>query len=866
MGVSPVLPVEAILPELRAALRQGTAAVLVAPPGAGKTTRVPLALLHEDGLGGRRILMLEPRRLAARSVARYMAATLGEQVGGRVGYRVRHEARVGRETRVEVVTEGILTRMLQADPALEEVGLLIFDEFHERSLHADLGLALSLECQSVLRPDLRILVMSATLEAEPVAGLLGGAPVLVSEGRSHPVETIYLDAPPAGPVEPLVARTVLRALREHPGDVLVFLPGEAEIRRAERLLQEMGVGDGPDTAGRAAGTAPGRPPDAPPTGGAAVDVLPLYGALPPADQDRALRPSPPGRRKVVLASAVAETSLTVEGVAVVVDSGLMRVPRYSPRTGMSRLVTVPVTRDAADQRRGRAGRLGPGVCYRLWTAQQDAHLVPRRTPEIREADLAPLALELAVWGAGPESLRWLDPPPAAAMAQARDLLRMLGALDDTGAVTPHGRRMAELGVHPRLAHMLLAGAEMGLGGLACDLAAILSERDPLRGADDVDLCARLRLLRTGGPGDAAALRRVQVEAAALRRALTGTVRGAPRAAHDTAHDTVHGAAPGADEAQAGGLLSLAFPDRIAQNRGGGRFLLRSGRGAFVPPGQPLAEEPFLVAAELADQGAESRIFLAAALTQADLERLWGPQSETERRVWWDREAGMVRAAVRQRLGALRLREAPWEDPDPDLVAAALLEGIRQEGMDALPWDREARQVQQRIRFMAQLEAGWPDVSDEALAAALADWLGPHISGLRRRDEVQRLRLGPLLLGMLTWEQRRALDEEAPTHITVPSGSRHPIDYSDPAAPVLAVRLQEVFGWTETPRVGRGRVPLTLHLLSPAHRPVQVTRDLASFWREGYFLVRKELRGRYPKHYWPEDPLTASPTNRTRPRA
>lgn len=838
---------EAILPELRTVLRQGTAAVLVAPPGAGKTTRVPLALLDEDWLCGRRILMLEPRRLAARSVARYMAASLGEQVGGRVGYRVRHEARVGRETRLEVVTEGILTRMLQADPALEEVGLLIFDEFHERSLHADLGLALSLESQSLLRPDLRILVMSATLEARPVAGLLGGAPVLVSEGRSHPVETVYLDSPPPSPIEPLVARTVLRALSAHPGDVLVFLPGEAEIRRVERLMQESGLGDG-------------------------TDVLPLYGALPPADQDRALRPSPPGRRKVVLATAVAETSLTVEGVGVVVDSGLMRVPRYSPRTGMSRLVTVPVSRDAADQRRGRAGRLGPGICYRLWTAQQEAHLLPRRTPEIREADLAPLALELAVWGADPASLRWLDPPPAAAMAQARDLLTLLGALAEAGVVTPHGRRMAGLGVHPRLAHMLLAGAEAGLGDLACDLAAILSERDPLRGQDDVDLCARLRLLRRGGPGDAAALRRIRVEADALRRALKGAPRGdapgaAPATAGKTAADRTAPGGTGPDEAEAhaGGLLSLAFPDRIAQGRGGGRLLLRSGRGAYVPPGQPLADEPFLVAAELADQGAESRIFLAAAVTQAELERLWGPQIETERRVWWDREAGLVRAAVRRRLGALRLGEAQWEDPDPDLVAAALLEGIRQEGADALPWDREARQVQQRIRFMAALEAGWPDVSDDALLASLAGWLGPHVRGLRRRDEVQRLRLAPLLLGLLTWEQRRALDEAAPTHITVPSGSRHAIDYSDPAAPVLAVRLQEVFGWTETPRVGRGRVPLTLHLLSPAHRPVQVTRDLASFWREGYFRVRRELRGRYPKHYWPEDPLTASPTNRTRPR-
>jgi ATP-dependent helicase HrpB len=858
-----MLPIEPALPSLRAALCDRTGAVLVAPPGAGKTTRVPLALLDEPWLLGRRILMLEPRRLAARAAARFMAASLGEQVGESVGYRVRLESRVGPHTRIEVITEGVLTRLLQADPALETTGLVIFDEFHERSLHADLGLALCLQSQSLLREDLRLLVMSATLEAEPVAALLGGVPVVCSEGRSFPVETRYLARPTEGRVEALVARTVTEALASEPeGDLLVFLPGAAEIHRVAVLL---------DLAGK---------PD--------VQVTPLYGSLSQEAQDLAITPGHPGQRKVVLATSIAETSLTVEGVRVVIDGGLSRVPRFSPRTGMARLETIAVSRASADQRRGRAGRLAPGVCYRLWTAQEDRQLAPRTAPEILEADLAPLALELAAWGAAdPLELRWLDPPPAAAMAQARELLCELGALDQAGAITAHGRRMAELGMHPRLAHMALRGMALGRGALACELAALLSERDILRGngpRPDADLRSRVEALRGeehGYPVDVAARRRVAAEAGHWRRALgIGPGRFAPRHAvgADPGHagGTATGHAGGLDPGQpcdlapgddAGLLLAFAYPDRIAQRRAAGRFLLRNGRGAAFAEYQPLADAPYLVAAELDDQGAESRIFLAAPLAPEALERNFGEQIETEDLIAWDRPTQAVRARRRTRLGALVLREAPLADPDPASTREALLHGIAAEGLaQILPWTTAARQLQDRLCFLHRLApAAWPDAADEVLTATLPDWLGPHLHGLRSRDDLQRLHLVELLEAMLSWEQRRQLDDWAPTHAPVPSGSRIPIDYSDPAAPVLAVRLQEMFGLTDTPRIAGGRVPLTLHLLSPAQRPVQVTQDLASFWRSAYFEVRKDLRGRYPKHHWPEDPTDAVPTSRSKRR-
>ena len=831
------LPIESVLPELLAVLRTGTGAVLQAPPGAGKTTRVPLALLDEPWLAGQRIVMLEPRRLAARAAANRMAQMLGERVGETVGYRIRMETRVGPRTRIEVVTEGVLTRMLQTDPALEGVGAVIFDEFHERSLHADLGLALTLQSRAVLRDDLRVLVMSATLDGGPVARLLGDAAVVTSEGRSFPVETRHLPRKPEGWIEPLVARTVAGAIDSEDGDVLVFLPGAGEIRRVEENL---------------------RAADLPPS----VRILPLFGNLPQEAQDEAIRPSPPGRRKVVLATAIAETSLTIEGVRVVVDSGLMRVPRFSPRTGMTRLETVPVSRASADQRRGRAGRLGPGVCYRLWTEADDARLAPFGKPEILEADLAPLALELAAWGvADPAELAWLDPPPPAAFAQARELLVELGALDAAGAVTAHGRRMAALPLHPRLAHMLLVARDLKLGAAAADLAALLAERDVLRGEGrppDSDVRLRLELLRRsddrrtgavhGHSIDRGALHRVIAEARDLRRQLSISPDDG-------------------DMEAAGVLLALAYPDRIGQRRAGsgGRYLLRNGRGAAFAGADSLVESPYLVAAELDDAGREGRILLAAPVDLAEIESHFAGQIVEEEAVAWDADAGAVRARWSERLGALVLRERAIHDPDPERIAAALLEAIRREGIATLGWSKAAAQLRERIAFLHRSDPSFPDVSDEALEANLLEWLGPHVHGLTRMDDVRRLDLAAVLEAMLPWEKRRALDEQAPTHVTVPSGSRIPVDYSDPGAPVLAVRLQEVFGWTDTPRVAGGRVPLTLHLLSPAHRPVQVTRDLASFWRAGYFDVKKDLKGRYPKHYWPDDPLQATPTNRAKPR-
>jgi ATP-dependent helicase HrpB len=833
------LPIESTIPELMNVLRSHTNVVLVAPPGAGKTTRVPLALLDEPWLAQRRILMLEPRRLAARSAARFMAKALGEQVGETVGYRVRMETRVGPKTRIEVITEGVLTRLLQADPALEDVGIIIFDEFHERSLHTDLGLALSLQSQAILRDDLRIVIMSATLDAQPVAELLGHAPIIHSKGYSYPVETRYLPRPVDRGLEQVIVRTVLHALENDQGDILVFLPGAGEIRRIEHKLKELPLGEH-------------------------IRIAPLYGALPQEAQDLAIAPSVPGERKVVLATSIAETSLTVEGVQVVIDSGLMRVSRYSPRTGMTRLETVPVSQASADQRRGRAGRLAPGVCYRLWTEQENSRLAQRNTPEMLVSDLVPLALELALWGVSdPSELPWLDPPPKSAFAQARNLLFQLMALSGDGSVTAHGRQMAELGVHPRLAHMILRAIPLGLGELACELAAILSERDFIRGdrsAPPVDVSLRVEALRQtdkdgrsglkAGAGytvDAVSARRIQAEANHLKERL-GIM------------------SQGVREIDACGLLlAFAFPERIAQSKGGGRFLLSNGRGAFIADQQPLGNEPYLVAAELDDQGPESRILLAAAVDWEDLKRHLHDQIEQEQRIEWDRSAQAIRARQRERLGALVLKETPLPNPEPEASLAALLHGIAVEGLEILPWTRTARQLQQRLLFIHHQEQGWPDVSDEALASTVSSCLAPYLHGMKSRDDLQRLNLVDILHAQLTWDQRRELDECAPTHIVVPSGSRIPVDYSDPASPVLAVRLQELFGLKETPRIARGKVPLTLHLLSPAHRPVQVTRDLASFWQTAYFDVKKDLKGRYPKHFWPDDPLQAMPTNRTKPK-
>jgi ATP-dependent helicase HrpB len=807
------LPVDEALPRLKAALEAGNAAVLVAPPGAGKTTRVPLALLDAPWLAGRRIVMQEPRRLAARAAARRMAATLGEAVGETVGYRVRFDSKVGPRTRIEVVTDGLFLRMLQDDPSLPGIGCVIFDELHERGLDTDLSFALVREAQTALREDLRVIAMSATLDPGPVAERLGGAASIESAGRMFPVETRHLDREASGRIEDTVATAIRRAIAEESGSTLVFLPGVGEIRRVEERLRGLG-----------------------PT----IDVAPLYGDLSPAEQDRAIAPSPAGRRKVVLATSIAETSLTIEGVRIVIDSGFMRVPRFSPRSGMTRLETVRVSLASADQRRGRAGRLEPGVCYRLWTEETGRGLLAFTPPEILDADLAPLALELAAWGVGDAaSLPWLTPPPAASLATARALLADLGAFDDAGAITRHGRAMVRLGQHPRLAHLVLKGREVGQGKVAALLVAILGERDFLRlppGQRDADLRHRVDI------------------------ALSGK---APRQILEVARRLAQG--KDSDSSMTGALLALAYPDRIGRRRAAtaGRYLLSGGRGAALPEGDPMANEEFLVVAETDGSAQDSRIFLAAPIAAGEIEELYADRIVAEEIVRWSPRDGAVLARQRRRLGALLLEDRPLTQPDAEKVKTAMLDGIRQLGLGALPWSNDLARWRERIAFLRTHDETWPDLSDAALAATLEAWLAPFLEGVSRRDHLARVDLAAALKALVPWDRGRELDRLVPTHIAVPSGSHVPVDYTNPAEPTLSVRLQEMFGLSDTPRIAGGKVPLIIHLLSPARRPVQVTRDLASFWATGYRSVKAELKGRYPRHYWPDDPLIAEPTARVR---
>ena len=832
------LPVADVVPALDAALASRGAAVLVAPPGAGKTTFVPLALRDAAWLGRRAILLLEPRRLAARAAAARMAATLGEPVGRTVGWRMRGDTRVGPETRITVVTEGVLTRLLLDDPTLDGTGLVIFDEFHERSLHGDTGLALTLQTRDVLRDDLRLLVMSATIDGSRVAALLGQAPVIESAGRSFPVTTSWRPPRAGHDVVQSVIGAVREAVSAHTGDVLAFLPGAAEIRRAADAL------DG--------------------TLGDTVRVHPLFGMLDAAVQDAAIAPSPPGTRKVVLATSIAETSLTIDGVRVVVDGGLARVPRFSARTGMTRLETVRVTRAGADQRRGRAGRVAPGHCIRCWPEHEDGALRPHASAEIMEADLAPLALDLACAGiADPRTLAWLDAPPPAAFAQARALLATLGALDADGRVNAHGRAMARTGTHPRLAHMLLRAGEWQAATLACDLAAVLDERDPLRAPPgqpvDPDLALRLDALRDGRRALPAG---VHVDAGALQRCRELARQFRDRLGVRRDDDT-----PDAAD-RLGALVALAYPDRIARRREGNgvRLLLRNGSGAAIrDAGSALARASWVACASLDDAGRDALVRTAAPLDEATVRALFGEAIVRETTVTWDDDAAAVRAVEQERLGAIVLVERAARDVSPDALARALRDAIVARGIDALPWNDGARRTRERLAFMHAHDATWPAVDDDTLLATIDDWLVPHLDGRSRLADVAALDLGALLLEHIPWDRRAQLDRLAPTHLTVPSGSRHPIDYADAHAPVLAVRLQELFGARETPSVLDGRVPLVLHLLSPAHRPVQVTRDLAGFWRTSYADVRKALRGRYPRHPWPDDPLSATPTTRAKPR-
>ena len=837
------LPIDAVLPALRQALAERHEAVLEAPPGAGKTTRVPLALLDEPWLVGQSILMLEPRRLAARAAAERLASELGEKVGETVGYRIRLESKVGPATRIEVVTEGILTRRLQDDPVLEGVGLLIFDEFHERSLDADLALALTLNGRELFRDQqpLKVLLMSATLEGERLSTLLDDAPVISSEGRMYPVTQRWGRPFQLGEyIEPRVVDCVLQALDEEPGSLLVFLPGQAEIRRVhQQLLESLG-------------------------GQSDILLCPLHGELDLSAQRAAIEPAPSGTRKVVLATNIAETSLTIDGVRVVIDAGLARVPRFDPGSGMTRLDTQRISRASATQRAGRAGRLEPGVCYRLWSEAQHDQLAAYGSPEILQADLAGLALQLARWGVTPVQLRWLDIPPTAAYAQALDLLARLGALTPGvhNTLTAHGQAMAELPAHPRIAHLLLRGQDLGLANMACDVAALLGERDILRGAG-ADLHSRLALLS----GESRAARGGQggvQRARQLARQYRGYLRGKVTAAvADPDHPRWLGA-----------LLALAYPDRVAQQRGAGgaQYRLANGRAAQFGDVDALMKEPWLVVADLGSrQGQrEERIYLAAEFDPALFDGVLAEQVNTVDLLDWDEREGVLRAERQRRVGELVLSSAPLTGLDESARARALLNLVRRKGLELLPWTPELRQWQARVMLLRQLDLGagqhseWPDVSDPALLANLEDWLQPYLGKVTRLSHFAQLDLSSILRNHLPWPLPQRLDEWAPAHLLVPSGSSIRLDYSE-QPPILAVRLQELFGLAQTPRIAGGRQEVKLHLLSPARRPVQVTQDLANFWRTTYAEVKKDLKGRYPKHYWPDDPLVAEATARAKPR-
>jgi len=834
------LPIDAVLDELARTLAGHNSAVLVAPPGAGKTTRVPLALLDESWAKNHKIIVLEPRRIAARASAERMAQTLGERVGETVGYRVRFGSKVSRATRIEVVTEGIFSRQILDDPELSGVAAVLFDEFHERSLDADLGLALARDAQTGLREDLRILVMSATLDGARVARLLGEAPVIASEGRAFPVETRYLGRKADAPLERQMADAIAMALRADPGSVLAFLPGAAEIRRTQNFLTER-IHD------------------------ASIEIVPLFGALDAAVQDRAIAPAPKGHRKVVLATSIAETSLTIEGVRIVVDSGVARVPRYEPDIGLTRLETVRASRAAVDQRRGRAGRTEPGVCYRLWDEPQTASLAAFTQPEILSADLSSLLLDVAQWGVSdPTTLAFLDSPPAPALKEARNLLTELGALDDDGRITAEGKCLRALALPPRLARMIVDSHRLGAGEKAAEIAAVLTERG--LGGDSVDLDARLDQFRRDRSQRASSARSLAQRWASQVAATEGALPSPSPLAGSEASEARSRTPQGGGELTTGVMLAFAFPDRVARNRGNGGFVLANGRGAAVDQASALARAPYIAVAELTGTAAQGRILLATPIAPADIEQHFADQIEVADEISFDRSALALRARRRKTLHAITLSEAPLALQPSAETARVLGDGLIASGLDKLPWSKPLKQWRDRVMFLRAAEGEpWPDLSDDALAAQREAWLFPALCDKVSLKELSSGDLSDALMTLLPWELRARLEREAPTHFEAPTGSMLAIDYEAEQGPTIAVRLQELFGLNTHPSIAKGRVPLVLELLSPAHRPVQVTRDLPGFWRGSYAAVRSDLRGRYPRHPWPEDPASAMPTRRVKPR-
>jgi len=842
----PVLPIQQHIPEIKKALDTSKRAVVQAPPGAGKTTHVPPALLNEPWLNRKKIILLEPRRLAARSCAAYMAGLLNEKVGQTVGYRIRMDRKTGPDTRIEVVTEGIFTRKIQNDPSLEEVGLVIFDEFHERNIHSDLGLALCLESSEILRDDLRVLVMSATMDVASVSALMDDAPVIVSKGKSFPVETIYVpDLKKQGktvPVETACTSIIKRVVSETHDDILVFLPGVREILRTKSQLDK--------------NLDPG------------CHVIPLYGNLSQKDQGLAFSPSKPGGQKIVLATSIAETSVTIDGIRVVIDSGLMRVPRFSPRTGMSLLMTIPVSKASADQRRGRAGRTAPGKCYRLWSEHDHQSVKPFTRPEILSVDLAGMALELALWGVtDPGLLKWFDPPEKPSFENAVALLKTLKALDHKGRITPQGKKMASVGLHPRLAHMIIKGEKLGQGALACRIAAFLNERDFIRFnqyQSDPDIRLRLDIIEQVANQKKISQANIRIDNGIVHRMIKSEKKLMKN----------FGIKPcRTDNEMAGRLIAHAYPDRIAQKRNNkeNMFLMASGKGAFFSEVNTVSINEYIVGIHLDGNPRNARIFLAAPYLKQDLALDFSKVFQCVETIKWDKKTTTVQAAKETRFGALVIDQELISDMDTHKACAILCREIRKKGLGILPWTKKLVSLKERAVFLKSSGRfpDLPDVSDSALEKQMDTWLAPFLTGVFSLKQLGKMDLGSAFSSLLTWKQQQTIEKNAPTHIIVPSGSKLPLTYSSETglldSPILEVRLQEMFGLNTTPGIAGSTIPICLHLLSPAGRPVQITKDLESFWKNTYDSVKKDLMGRYPKHFWPDNPLSARPTNRAKPR-